>query len=95
MLFANAFDHFFGILFVVSMLFVGAITLMFRLAGKAAVKHPEKASMAKEFGKKVAVKGLEVALKRLLRKYGYPPDLQDEAVQNVLQQAEALAAEWA
>ena len=34
-------------------------------------------------------------VKRLLRKYGYPPDLQDEAVQNVLQQAEALAAEWA
>jgi type I restriction enzyme R subunit len=34
-------------------------------------------------------------VKRLLRKYGYPPDLQDEAVQNVLQQAEALASEWA
>ena len=34
-------------------------------------------------------------VKRLLRKYGYPPDLQDLAVQNVLQQAEALSAEWA
>ena len=34
-------------------------------------------------------------VKRLLRKYGYPPDLQDAAVQNVLQQAEALTAEWA
>jgi type I restriction enzyme R subunit len=34
-------------------------------------------------------------VKRLLRKYGYPPDLQDGAVQNVLQQAEALSAEWA
>ncbi|MDP3715856.1 MAG: DUF3387 domain-containing protein [Burkholderiales bacterium] len=34
-------------------------------------------------------------MKRLLRKYGYPPDLQDSAVQNVLQQAEALSAEWA
>ncbi len=33
-------------------------------------------------------------VKRLLRKYGYPPDLQDAAVQNVLLQAEALAAEW-
>jgi type I restriction enzyme R subunit len=31
-------------------------------------------------------------VKRLLRKYGYPPDLQDAAVQNVLQQAEALSA---
>jgi hypothetical protein len=27
--------------------------------------------------------------------HGYPPDLQDAAVQNVLQQAEALSAEWA
>ena len=34
-------------------------------------------------------------VKRLLRKYGYPPDLQDAAVINVLQQAEALSAEWA
>ncbi len=34
-------------------------------------------------------------VRRLLRKYGYPPDLQDAAVQNVLQQAEALSAEWA
>lgn len=33
-------------------------------------------------------------VKRLLRKYGYPPDLQDVAVQTVLQQAEALAGEW-
>lgn len=34
-------------------------------------------------------------VKRLLRKYGYPPDLQESAVQNVLQQAEALSADWA
>ena len=26
---------------------------------------------------------------------GYPPDLQDAAVQNVVQQAEPLSAEWA
>jgi hypothetical protein len=32
-------------------------------------------------------------VKRILRKYGYPRDLQDAAVQNVLQQAEALSAE--
>ena len=38
---------------------------------------------------------MRVLVKRLLRKYGYPPDLQDAAVQNVLQQAEALSAEWA
>jgi len=38
---------------------------------------------------------IRVLVKRILRKHGYPPDLQDAAVQNVLQQAEALSAEWA
>jgi type I restriction enzyme R subunit len=38
---------------------------------------------------------MRVLVKRILRKYGYPPDLQDAAVQVVLQQAEALSAEWA
>lgn len=33
-------------------------------------------------------------VKRILRRYGYPPDLQDAAVQTVLQQAEALSAQW-
>ena len=35
---------------------------------------------------------MRVLVKRILRKYGYPPDLQDAAVQTVLQQAEALLA---
>jgi type I restriction enzyme R subunit len=38
---------------------------------------------------------IRVLVKRILRKYGYPPDLQDAAVQNVLQQAEALSSAWA
>jgi type I restriction enzyme, R subunit len=29
-------------------------------------------------------------VKRILKRYGYPPDLADEAVQTVLQQAELL-----
>jgi type I restriction enzyme, R subunit len=37
---------------------------------------------------------MRVLVKRILRKYGYPPDLQDAAVQTVLQQAEALTASW-
>jgi type I restriction enzyme R subunit len=37
---------------------------------------------------------MRVLVKKILRKYGYPPDLQDAAVQTVLQQAEALSAEW-
>ena len=38
---------------------------------------------------------IKVIVKRILRKYGYPPDLQEEAVKTVLQQAELLCAEWA
>jgi len=37
---------------------------------------------------------IRVMVKRILNKYGYPPDLQDEAVKTVLQQAELLCAEW-
>ncbi|WP_062784826.1 type I restriction endonuclease subunit R [Novosphingobium capsulatum] len=37
---------------------------------------------------------MRVLVKRILRKYGYPPDLQDAAVQTVLQQAELLAGRW-
>lgn len=38
---------------------------------------------------------MRVLVKRILRKYGYPPDLQDAAIRTVLQQAEALSAQWA
>lgn len=38
---------------------------------------------------------MRVLVKRILRKYGYPPDMQDAAVQTVLQQAEVLSSEWA
>jgi len=38
---------------------------------------------------------IRVIVKRILKQYGYPPDLQDEAVQTVLQQAEVLCKDWA
>ena len=37
---------------------------------------------------------LRVLVKRILRKYGYPPDKQEKATRPVLEQAEALSAEW-
>lgn len=37
---------------------------------------------------------LRLMVKRILRKYKYPPVRQDEAVQLVLEQAETLSAEW-
>ncbi|MCC2596924.1 DUF3387 domain-containing protein [Pusillimonas sp. MFBS29] len=33
-------------------------------------------------------------VKRILRKYKYPPDMADAAVELVLQQAEVLGDEW-
>ncbi len=37
---------------------------------------------------------IRVAVKRILRKHGYPPDKQERATQTVLQQAELLCADW-
>ncbi|CAK0753969.1 putative type I restriction enzyme HindVIIP R protein [Gammaproteobacteria bacterium] len=37
---------------------------------------------------------IRVMVKRILNKYGYPPDLQEKAVQTVLAQAELLCATW-
>jgi len=34
---------------------------------------------------------MRVAVKRILRRHGYPPDLQAEAVKLIIRQAEALA----
>jgi type I restriction enzyme R subunit len=38
---------------------------------------------------------LRVVVKRILRKYGYPPDKQEKATKTVLEQAELFAEEWA
>lgn len=38
---------------------------------------------------------LRLMVKRILRKYKYPPTKQEEAIQLVLEQAESLSAEWA
>ncbi len=38
---------------------------------------------------------LRVYVKRILRKYGYPPDKQEKATRTVLEQAEALSDVWA
>ena len=38
---------------------------------------------------------LRVLVKRVLRKYGYPPDKQDKATRTALEQAEVLADGWA
>ena len=37
---------------------------------------------------------LRVIVKRILRKYGYPPDKQERATQTVLEEAEVLSEGW-
>jgi type I restriction enzyme, R subunit len=37
---------------------------------------------------------IRVMVKKILRKYGYPPDLQDAAVRTVLEQAELVSHLW-
>ena len=37
---------------------------------------------------------LRVMVKRILRKYGYPPDKQEAATKTVLEQAELLSEGW-
>jgi type I restriction enzyme R subunit len=38
---------------------------------------------------------LRLAVKKILKKYGYPPDKQEKATQTVLEQAEVIAKDWA
>ena len=38
---------------------------------------------------------LRLMVKKILRKYGYPPDKQEKTTQTVLEQAELLSVEWA
>jgi type I restriction enzyme R subunit len=38
---------------------------------------------------------IRVLVRRVLRKHGYPPDLQAEATRTVLELAEAMCVDWA
>jgi type I restriction enzyme R subunit len=38
---------------------------------------------------------MRIEVRKLLAKYGYPPDLQRAAVDLVLEQANVIAADWA
>ena len=42
----------------------------------------------------MTVKELGVMVKRILRKYGYPPDKQVKTTEAVLAQAEVLCKDW-
>jgi type I restriction enzyme, R subunit len=38
---------------------------------------------------------IRVTIKRILRKFGYPPEIEPQAIVTVLQQAEAFSEKWA
>lgn len=44
--------------------------------------------------KKSALANMRVLVKRLLRKHGYPPEMQNEAAETVVRQAELLCEDW-
>ena len=55
-----------------------------------------KANVTVDWQRKETVRSrMRILVKRILRKYGYPPDLADVAVQTVLAQAEVLLREIA
>jgi hypothetical protein len=57
-------------------------------------KLPPVATVAK-FATVQIAGGILVLVRRILRKYGYPPDKQDKTTQTVLEQAKLLCADWA
>lgn len=67
--------------------------VLIKLARELVIKVKESATI--DWTVKESVKqGMKVAVKRLLRVYGYPPDLQKLAADTVLSQAEMLAEFW-
>ncbi len=55
-----------------------------------------RSSTAIDWTQKESVRAkMRIEVRKLLTRYGYPPDLQKMAVDLVVRQAEVLAADWA
>jgi type I restriction enzyme R subunit len=64
-----------------------------KLAAELTEKLRQNTSVDWQVRESVRAK-MRLLIKRLLRKYKYPPDGQDEAIARVVEQAEALADVW-
>ena len=58
-------------------------------------QREDEAGQAREELREAAQAQIRVIVRRILRKYGYPPDKQEKATQTVLEQAEVLSEIWA
>jgi type I restriction enzyme R subunit len=58
----------------------------------SAVRHNVSIDWAARENARAALRNI---VKRILRKYRYPPDKQETATRTVLEQAEALSQDWA
>jgi type I restriction enzyme R subunit len=55
-----------------------------------------RANLTVDWSERESVRAkLRLMVKRILKKYKYPPDQQDAAVQLILEQAQALGEAWA
>lgn len=64
-----------------------------KLAAELTEKLRQNTSVDWQVRESVRAK-MRLLIKRLLRKYKYPPDGQDQAVARVIEQAESLADSW-
>jgi len=62
---------------------------------RALVAHVRKSVTIDWTLRESAQARIRVLVRRILRKYGYPPDKQEKAAQTVLEQAKLLCADWA
>jgi type I restriction enzyme, R subunit len=65
-----------------------------RLIASESITQVRKSTTIDWMPRESARAKIRVMVKRILNKYGYPPDLQDEAVKTVLAQTELLSAHW-
>jgi len=59
------------------------------------VKHVRQSVTIDWTLREAAQAQIRVIVRRILRKYGYPPDKQEKATQTVLEQAKLLCGDWA
>ncbi len=65
-----------------------------KLIAQELVAHVRKSVTIDWTIRESARAGIRVIVRRILRKYGYPPDMQEKAANTVLEQAELLCADW-